>query len=93
MTTPAALARAEIEQQFEAAGDSASRIPTHVLEVCAALVADLRDAQKRIEEEGLIVADPKGAPDQHPALDVVLRVSRELREHQGTLTPKQARRR
>ena len=93
MTTPAQAARTEIEHQFEAAGDDPNRIPTHVLETCAALIADLRDAQARIEEEGLIVSDAKGAPDQHPALDVVLRVSRELREHQATLTPRTPRRR
>ncbi|MCR2051805.1 P27 family phage terminase small subunit [Actinomyces bowdenii] len=93
MTTPAQAARTEIEHQFEAVGDDAGRIPTHILEACANLVADMRDTQARVEQEGLIVSDAKGAPDPHPALDVILRVSRELREHQATLTPKAPRRR
>lgn len=40
------------------------------LEAAAVQMGRMRDAQKRIDEEGLIIADPKGNPIPHPALSI-----------------------
>lgn len=89
-TTTAAQAREDIARQFEEAGDTLDRIPVGVLDVYCALIADVRDAQARIETEGetLIVADAKGAPSPHPAVEVLTRCSRELRDLAPLVTPK-----
>lgn len=42
-------------------------------------VARLRDAQRRVSEEGLVVADEKGRPVPHPALDVERKAQVEVR--------------
>jgi len=42
-------------------------------------VARLRDAQRRLHEEGTIVADAKGTPMPHPALDIERKAQAELR--------------
>jgi len=41
-----------------------------LLEAFAVQVARMRDAQARIDAEGLVVADEKGRPIPHPALDL-----------------------
>lgn len=42
-------------------------------------VARLRDAQSRISREGLVVADEKGRPVPHPALEIERRAQVEIR--------------
>lgn len=86
--------RADLAAVFERAGDTLDRIPEGVLIAYCALIADLEDAQARIQDEGetLIVADAKGAPVPHPAVEVVLKCSREIREHGTTVHPKVRRR-
>jgi len=56
------LARHEPEQAQEIEG--------HELEAYCGVVARLREAQRRISEEGMFVADKKGEPVPHPALSV-----------------------
>lgn len=48
------------------------------LEAVCVQVLRLRDAQDRIGREGLVVADPKGAPGPHPALAIESAASREI---------------
>lgn len=40
------------------------------LEAYAVAVARMRDAQRRIDVEGMIISDPKGVPIPHPALAI-----------------------
>lgn len=49
------------------------------LEAYAVLVARIRDARSRIDREGLIVADEKGRPIAHPALEIEKSLAAELR--------------
>lgn len=42
-------------------------------------IARLRDAQNRISEEGLVIADAKGQPIAHPALVVEKQAQVEIR--------------
>lgn len=42
-------------------------------------VARMRDARKRISAEGLVVADAKGQPMPHPALEIERKAQVEIR--------------
>lgn len=49
------------------------------VEAFCAQVVRMRDAQARVDAEGLVVADAKGLPVPHPALALELAASTELR--------------
>ncbi|MBK9156706.1 MAG: P27 family phage terminase small subunit [Micropruina sp.] len=51
-------------------------------------VARLRSAQHRIADEGLVVADSKGQPVPHPALDIERKAQAEIRAWSGKLRRK-----
>ena len=46
------------------------RLTDAQIEAYAVCVARMRDAQGRVDREGLIVADEKGRPIPHPALAI-----------------------
>jgi phage terminase small subunit len=50
--------------------EDAAEIEGHELEAYCGVVARLRNAQHRIHEEGMFVADKRGDPAPHPALAV-----------------------
>lgn len=50
-----------------------------VLEAYCNQVARMRDAQARIDAEGLVVADEKGRPIPHPALAIERDAQKEVR--------------
>jgi phage terminase small subunit len=50
------------------------------LEAFASQVARLRDARRRIDAEGMIVADPKGYPIPHPAIAIERAAQAEVRQ-------------
>lgn len=45
---------------------------------CAQVVIE-RDAGQRIAEEGIVIADPKGLPIPHPALEIQRKAQAEIR--------------
>lgn len=49
------------------------------MEAYCVQVVRMRDAQHRVDSEGLVVADEKGRPVRHPALDIELAASAECR--------------
>lgn len=53
----------------------------------------LRQAQQQLARDGLIVADPKGTPVPHPALDIERRAQAELRQWGDRFDPAKAARR
>lgn len=52
----------------------------HDLEAMATQVARLREARWRVDEEGAIIADPKGNAIPHPALAIERAAQAELRQ-------------
>lgn len=50
------------------------------LEAMAVQVARARDAQRRIDEEGLVIAGSKGEPVPHPALAIERAAQGEVRK-------------
>lgn len=55
--------------------------------------ARLRQAQQQLAADGLIVADPKGTPVPHPALDIERKAQAELRQWGDRFDPVKASRR
>lgn len=49
------------------------------LEAYAGQILRLRDAQARLATEGVIIADPKGNPIPHPALEIERKAQAEIR--------------
>lgn len=58
------------------------------LEAYSVQVARMRDAQARIDREGLIVADAKGNPIPHPALAVEKVANAEVRAWSERFKPR-----
>jgi len=88
MVTPARLAPpdscpsdvAQVWREVVAAyGAGAERIVGSALEAYCGQVARLREAQRRLRAEGMVIADPKGAPIPHPALAVERQAQAEIR--------------
>lgn len=50
------------------------------LEAYCGQVARLRDAQRRLNDEGLVIADPKGFPIPHPAIQIELRAQEQIKK-------------
>lgn len=49
------------------------------MDALAGQIARLRDAQARIDAEGLIIADAKGNPIPHPAIEIERKAQAEIR--------------
>ena len=60
-------------------GVAASELVGPQLEAYCGQVARLRDAQKRLATDGAVVADPKGSPIPHPALEIERKAQVEVR--------------
>lgn len=81
MTAPAHLstAAAAVWRELEDGG----MIPGPGFDAYCNQVTIERDASARISAEGLIVADAKGQPVPHPALDIQRRAQAEIRSWSG----------
>lgn len=53
-------------------------------------VARLRDAQRRIAAEGLVIADPKGNPIPHPAIAIEKAAQVEIRAWGDKFKPRRS---
>lgn len=60
--------RAVYDEVLSAWGDLRRDVEGPALEAYAGQVARLREAQRRLAKEGLVIADPKGNPIPHPAI-------------------------
>jgi len=58
------------------------------LEAYATTIARIRDARRRIDKEGLVVADEKGRPIPHPALAIEKMLNAEIRAWLARYQPK-----
>lgn len=73
-------------------GDGWESINTPALEAYAGQVATLRDAQRRLATDGLIVEGLRGEPMTHPALAIERQAQDEIRKWGDTFKPPRRRR-
>lgn len=66
-------------REIVASNDLAGKVDRSALETFATLMARLREARKRVEEEGMVVTDPRGRVIPHPALAVERATAEQIR--------------
>lgn len=72
-------------------GESAAEVEGPELEAFAGQVARLRDAQRRLAAEGIVVEDPKGQPIPHPAIAVERAAQEQIRAWGDRFRPRRPR--
>lgn len=90
MKPPSHLAQdvAEVWSEIVAAHDDPERILGPALESYCGQVARLREAQRRLATEGLVIADPKGHPIPHPAISIERVAQDEIRKWGSKFQPR-----
>lgn len=69
------------DEVLAAAGEArANAMKGPALEAYCGQIARLREAQKRLNAEGLVIADPKGNPIPHPAIAIERTAQDEIRK-------------
>lgn len=66
-------------REIVAANDLAGNVDRAALEAFCTLVARLRQARRRVEDEGMVVTDPRGRVVPHPALAVERQTAEQIR--------------
>lgn len=79
---------AEVWVEHAASGVAPHKLDSPDFEAYAGQVCRLRDAQRRLSVEGLVIADPKGNPVPHPALAIERAAQVELRQWGMAFKPK-----
>lgn len=72
-------AAAEVWREIVASNDLAGTVDRSALEAFCTLVARLREARRRVEDEGMVVKDPRGRVVPHPALAVERQAAEQIR--------------
>ena len=80
---PAWMPAAEAAVWDEIMARRPDEVPSPGLEAFVGQVARMREAQRRIAEEGLLIANPKGDPIAHPAIEIERRAQIEIRAWRG----------
>ena len=88
---PAAVAAVWAEV-VAAYGEGAEAVEGPALEAYCGQVATLREWQRRLADEGLRVADPKGVPMDHPAIKLERAAQDEIRKWGDQFRPPRRRR-
>ncbi|WP_460994422.1 terminase small subunit, partial [Sinomonas soli] len=70
---------AAVWREVVEANDLAGNADRTALEAYCTLVARLREARKRVEDEGMVVKDPRGRVIPHPALAVERQTAEQVR--------------
>lgn len=70
---------AEVWREIVATNDLAGTVDRAALEAFCTLVARLRAARSRVNEEGMVVTDPRGRVVPHPALAVERQTAEQIR--------------
>lgn len=70
---------AEVWREIIATNDLAGTVDRAALEAFCTLVARLRAARSRVNEEGMVVTDPRGRVVPHPALAVERQTAEQIR--------------
>lgn len=78
---PAGLSRAAaaVWREIVAANDLAGTVDRAALEAFCTLMGRLREARARIDDEGMVVKDPRGHVVAHPALEVERKLAEQVR--------------
>ncbi|URC18041.1 terminase small subunit [Arthrobacter phage Cole] len=78
---PASLPPAAVEvwNDIVSSNDLAGNVDRSALEAFCTLMARLREARSRVEEEGMVVKDPRGRVVPHPALAVERQAAEQIR--------------
>ena len=87
----AAAARAEVKARWEAAGADFSRVDGPDLDAYCGQVALVRESADRVSSEGMVIADAKGNPIPHPAVEIGRRAQAEVRAWAGRFDPPRTR--
>lgn len=87
-----AAAAAVWDEVVAAHGVDAHRVVGPDLEAYCVQVARMRDAQARVDAEGLVVADHKGLPVPHPAIALERAAQAEVRAWGDRFKPRPPRR-
>lgn len=70
---------ADVWREIVASNDLAGKVDRSALETFATLMARLREARTRVEDEGMVVTDPRGRVIPHPALAVERATAEQIR--------------
>lgn len=70
---------ADVWREIVASNDLAGNVDRSALEAFCTLMARLREARRRVEEEGMVVKDPRGRVVPHPALTVERQAAEQIR--------------
>ncbi|MCO4256500.1 P27 family phage terminase small subunit [Pseudarthrobacter cellobiosi] len=70
---------ADVWREIVASNDLAGKVDRSALETFATLMARLREARNRVEDEGMVVTDPRGRVIPHPALAVERSTAEQIR--------------
>lgn len=66
-------------REIVASNDLAGKVDRAALETFSTLMARMREARQRVEDEGMVVTDPRGRVIPHPALAVERATSEQIR--------------
>lgn len=93
MEAPAHLSESarKVWDEVVSAHDDPARIAGPDLEAYCVQVARMRDAQARVDVEGIVVADEKGRPVPHPALAIERAAQAEVRAWADRFRPRRRR--
>jgi P27 family predicted phage terminase small subunit len=72
-------AAADVWREIMESNDLAGTIDRSALEAFCTLMARLREARQRVEDEGMVVKDPRGRVIPHPALAVERQTAEQIR--------------
>lgn len=86
---------AKVWREIVASNDLAGRVDRAALEAFCTLIARMRDARARVDEEGMVVEDSRGRTIPHPALTIERQAAEQIRAWGDRFAPlvKPARRR
>lgn len=70
---------AQAWREIVEANDLAGNVDRAALEAFCTLIARLREARRRVEDEGMVVTDPRGRVIPHPALAVERQTAEQIR--------------
>jgi len=88
---PVILGLAEVKARWDAAGADFARVAGPDLDAYCGQVAIVRETAERVSAEGTVIADAKGNPVAHPAVEIGRKAQAEVRAWAGRFDPPRPR--